>query len=655
MSKIISIQSISDEEIVLPVVEDNHVRMSETIANVIKTQRTAPQKNLTPVPIHHSTRTNRVAFVIAPMWGPQIAPYGIARMAGLSRSQGFETKCWDVNIQCYNKVPQYWSYLVDWKWANEQLYFNEIHPGIVHILEKFLDELVSFNPTIIGFTAYYTNIKCTIWLLAQIRVRLPYAKIIVGGPEARYNINDDPPRSYNSPAVLFDHVVRGEGEMSFSKLLEDIENNVPHIKKYLDHDKAVKIDLDSLPIPDYRDFDIGSYQFKGIASEMSRGCVAKCTFCSETTFWRYRGRLSGSVLDEVEYNYKTFGIKTVWFIDSLINGNLKELLAFAQGLIDRNIKITWWGFCRNDGRMDRAYLKTLLDSGLGGLSVGVESGSQKVIDLIQKKVKVSEVEQNFKDLAELGSFNTGTSWFVGFPGEMITDFAQTLTLVWRLRNAGLQHKGFGICNLANDSPIGIYRDRFNIHKEYYGDKWRSTDWTNTIAHRAMRYKFVQVLLNHYRFHNVRKKFKGWRGEQQGFLPHYNLTYDVANWHDDIDFDLTFDYDIIKPNISPMADSLVNEVWGLLRVLWLAMGPFTFDIKFDPTLDHPIHGDFRYFPAGSGGIWADYKFNIDNAGNWSADFYTRLDVIDNHDHNHDHIQNFEYHWTGCGTWTRRTND
>ena len=86
-----------------------------------------------------------------------------------------------------------------------------------------------------------------------------------------------------------------------------------------------------------------------------------------------------------------------------------------------------------------------------------------------------------------------------------------------------------------------------------------------------------------------------------------------------------------------------------------MGPFTFDIKFDPTLDHPIHGDFRYFPAGSGGIWADYKFNIDNAGNWSADFYTRLDVIDNHDHNHDHIQNFEYHWTGCGTWTRRTND
>jgi threonylcarbamoyladenosine tRNA methylthiotransferase MtaB len=76
--------------------------------------------------------------------------------------------------------------------------------------------------------------------------------------------------------------------------------------------------------------------------------------------------------------------------------------------------------------MDRAYLKTLLDSGLGGMTVGIESGSQKVIDLIQKKVKVNEVEQNFKDLGELGSINTGTSWFVGFPGETDEDFKETI-------------------------------------------------------------------------------------------------------------------------------------------------------------------------------------------------------------------------------------
>lgn len=651
MTKIIPIQSVSDEETDLPLVEDNHVRMAETIAHVIKTHKTTAQKNLTPVPIHHATRTSKVALVIAPMWGPQIAPYGIARMAGLSRNLGFETKCWDVNIQCYNEVPEYWSHLVDWKWANKELYHKEIHPGIVHILEKFLDELVSFNPDIIGFTAYYTNIKCTTWLISQIRQRLPNAKLVAGGPEARYNINDDnPDYAHVTPANLFDHVVRGEGEMSFSRLLEDLENNVP-VEKFLDHDKAIKIDLDSLPIPDYRDFDINLYQFKGIASEMSRGCIAKCTFCSETTFWRYRGRLSNSVLDEVEYNYKTFGIETVWFIDSLVNGNLKELLAFAQGLIDRNIKVTWWGFCRNDGRMDRAYLKTLLDSGLGGMTVGIESGSQKVINLIQKKVKVSEVEQNFKDLAELGSFNTGTSWFVGFPGEMTTDFAQTLTLIWRLRNAGLMNKGFGVCNLASDSPIGIYRDRFGISYEQYGGAWRSNDWTNTIAHRAMRYKFVHVFLNHYRLHDTRQQFIGWRGEQKGFLPHYNLTYDPANWQDDVDFDLTFDFNIIKPSISPLADSLVNEIWGILRVLWLAMGPFSFDIKFDPALDHPICGDFRYFPSGKGGIWADYKFNINEAGHWSADFYTKLAVTDS---NNDHEHNFEYHWTGTGNWSRSVN-
>lgn len=646
MSKIIPIEPISTTDIVMSDGEDKHVQIAKSIEQILVNQKTTAQKNLTPVPIHCATRTKKIALAVAPMWGAQIAPYGVARMAGLSRSSGFETKCWDVNIQCYNEIPNFWSYLVDWKWANKEVYKNEIHPAIIHILEKFLTELVSFKPDIVGFTTYYTNINCTLWLVSQIKERLPGVKIIAGGPEARFNVNDR-----NSTAELFDYVVQGEGEMIFSQLLNDLDNDVPRPEKFLRHDKSIKIDLDSMPIPDYRDFDINLYQWKGIASEVSRGCIAKCTFCNETTFWRYRGRLSSNVLDEIEYNYKTFGIEVVWFIDSLVNGNLKELLALAQGLIDRNIKIRWWGFCRNDGRMDRAYLKTLLDSGCMGLAVGVESGSQKVIDLIQKKVNPKEIEQNFNDLAELGSFTNSTTWFVGFPGELPVDLAQTLTLVWRLRNAGVQNKGFGMCNLDESSPISLQRDLYNISPTPFGGTWMTNDCANTIAHRIIRYKSVQVLLNHYRLHRVRPQLAGSRGEQTGFLSHYKLNYNIDNWIDDIPYEVDFDFNIIKSNINPLADSLVNEIWPVLRVLWLATGPFTLALRFDPESDHPIYGDFRYFPAGAGGIWADYKFNIDEHGNWSADFYTKLNsTLDT-----DCKYNFEYHWVGAGCWTRPGNN
>jgi anaerobic magnesium-protoporphyrin IX monomethyl ester cyclase len=640
MSKIIPIkvETKSTQEIAHGEL-DHHVEMAKTFSKMLENQRRRPQKNLTSVPIHQATRNSRVALVTAPMWGPQIAPYGIARLAGLARHAGFKTKCWDVNIECYDATKgELWSHWWDWKWNSPELYEKEIQPIILPTLEKFLDELVEFNPTMIGFTTYYTNINCVTWMLRQIKQRLPNARIIAGGPQAR-RLNE-----YSD--ALFDHIVRGEGEMIFLNLLENIENNEPPLAKYLDHDKSIRIDLDSLPIPDYRDFNIDLYQFKGVAGEVSRGCIAKCTFCSETTFWRYRGRIAENILDEVEFNYKTYGISTVWFIDSLVNGNLKELLTFAQGLIDRNIKVNWLGFTRNDGRMNKEYLNTLLKSGCMTMHIGIESGSQKVLDLIQKKVKVAEIEQNFNDLAELNHFGSGTSWFVGFPGEEPVDIAQTLTLVWRLRNAGLNTKGFVMCALDPDSPITTQPERFGISPGLFGGKWFTTDWRNTIAHRIIRYKAVYVLLNHYREHRVRPNLQGVGGRNE-FLTHHTLEYDVDQWVEKIPYELDFDFNIIKTDINPLADSLVNEIWPIFRVLWLAMGPFTLEVKFDPEIDYPLYGDFRYFQTGTGKLWANYKFTIDETGNWSADFYTKLDAVyeDNVD------RNFEHTWSGTGHWTR----
>ena len=86
------------------------------------------------------------------------------------------------------------------------------------------------------------------------------------------------------------------------------------------------------------------------------------------------------MLAEIETLYYEKGTDIVWFIDSLVNGNLNELRAFCKGIIAKGMKIHWTGYARCDGRMDLAFYQDLADSGCHMLNYGIESGSQAVLD-----------------------------------------------------------------------------------------------------------------------------------------------------------------------------------------------------------------------------------------------------------------------------------
>jgi radical SAM superfamily enzyme YgiQ (UPF0313 family) len=158
------------------------------------------------------------------------------------------------------------------------------------------------------------------------------------------------------------------------------------------------------------------------------------------------------VLEEIEIAYRNQHIQSVTFIDSLLNGNLRELRAFAEGLMERNIRISWSGYSRIDGKMDRDFWALLKQSGATGFAFGVESGSQRVLDLMKKNCRVEWIEQNFRDMAEIDFCNQFATWFTGFPGEELTDVAQTQTLMWRLRNSGMGAQSAGTCGLDTTHP-----------------------------------------------------------------------------------------------------------------------------------------------------------------------------------------------------------
>lgn len=619
---------------------DPHVKLAEMFMEEHGRPPSRKQKNLTEVAYTTEvTRQNRVALVVAPEWSPLAPPYGMARMSAISKEMGFETRCWDINIMAKHEAgcPEYWTAYEDWKWT-EPHYGQNIHHKIEPILFKYINQIVAYSPTVIGMSSWYTNDTCTMWMARQFRQLIPGIQIVIGGPNAtQLKVTD---------TSVADHVVSGEGELWWVKILEHYENPVGEIPHICMQTKDQRVDLDSMPPADYSDFDISLYDSGGISCEFSRGCIANCVYCNETVFWKFRARQSSAVIEEIELAYKTKGIRAVWFIDSLLNGNLKELENFANGLIERKINVAWTGYSRIDGKMDRDFWQLLKKSGASGFAFGVESGSQKVLGLMKKNCKVEHIEQNFRDLYEIESLNNYATWFTGFPGEELTDLAQTLTLMWRLRESGMGGQSSGTCGLGHGTPLDLERERFGVSAQDWSWGWCTQDMRNTVFNRFIRFKCANILLEQFRLHNM-KKWYNTNPQYPDLRNQYTIEYDPANWAQSIPWEKDFDYEIIKVDINPVANALVNEMWPLLRVLWLAMGPYRFSLNFEPERDLREFGYVRYPRGGEHRFWADYHFEIDAQGVWHADFDIKLQA----DPFEGKPTDFHFRYKHSDSWTR----
>ena len=599
--------------------QDPHVVLAEMyMAENRPRLESRKQKNLTEVVQQtEATRQNRVALVVAPEWTQLAPPYGIARMSALSKHGGWSTRVWDINILAKHEagVPELWTAYEDWKWT-EPNYSKNIHGLIEPTLRKYMAEIIEWAPTVIGFSTWYTNDTCTMWMAQEFKRLIPGVTIIIGGANATQ-------LKITNPDVA-DYIVSGEGELWFVRILEHLETPTEEIPHICIQSKDQKIDLDSMPPADYSDMDISLYDSQGISCEFSRGCTSNCVYCNETVFWKYRSRQASRVLEEIEIVYKQQDAKSVSFIDSLLNGNLRELESFALGLIDKKIKIGWNGYARIDGRMDRDFWGLLANAGASGFAFGVESGSQRVLDLMKKNCKVEWIEQNFQDLAAIGLKNNFATWFTGFPGEELTDVAQTMTMIWRLRISGMGGLSSGSCGLGHNTPLELERERFGVLPQSqdwcYG--WATADGKNTGFTRFIRWKTTNILIEQFRLHNTPDWLQPVK-QYPTLENHYSIDYDPANWVDPIPWEKGFDYYIIKDDINPIANHLVNEIWPFLRVTWLAMGAYRFHLEFDPELDLEEFGYLRYPRGGDHKLWARYDFEIDADGAWSADFDIRM--------------------------------
>ena len=613
-------------------VEDaRHQSMMDSIAPYAKPV-VVNQKNLTPVYVDYKTRESTMVLVLCPEWSPYMPPFSLARLSGVAKAAGYETTIIDLNAMAYqeykkdwrpnNKLPfRLWDPSSSWHWL-PPTYTTDIHPVLGPLLESQVDRIIEMNPTVVGFSVYYISEEPTKWMAQEIKKRAPHIKIAVGGPNVH--------KSWFKIEDYYDYVVVGEGEKNLLVMLDELEEGIEHEgAKVLSQAEEERININGLPMPDYEAIDFSLYDVpNGVNSEFSRGCTAKCTFCEETHFWRYRQRQAVDILEELEWLYYNKGTDICWFIDSLINGNIKELRAFALALKAKNLKIRWTGYARCDGRMDLEYLQDLADGGCIMFNFGCESGSQKVLDDMHKGVTVEAMEQNFKDCKKVGIW-CATNWIVAFPTEDWQDYSDTMTFMWRNRNNNVNNMGLGVgYGLGPETIVGQNPHAYNVSWHKYQGHWISKDFRMGGTHVMMRVKLIHMWLDF--FQNCTEVPVTYPIRDALVKDHYHIVLDDEKFQREIEYE-DFDYNIIKANIvdkngnpNVFANHLVNEIWPFLRNLWRARGGFTATIKFNPEIDLKEFGQ-QYGP---GMFNAVYKFKINEAGQWNADFDMKFEQIDN---------------------------
>lgn len=365
-------------------------------------------------------------------------------------------------------------------------------------------------PDLVGFSLYDTSINCGRVFALEFKGRRSDLPIIYGGPGAGlWNLRKG--RDFERGAV--DVVVVGEGELTGLEVVDRIRQGMDMSgclgTLHLDEKGELKqelprsnIHLNDLPLPYFGDFDFNDYRHLALPIMMSRGCVAKCTFCSETRFWnKFRYREASHVIQEMTESRQSDWPTHYLVADSLVNGNFRVLGDLARQVIEKGLNVTWGGYARLDRRMTPELLSAMHRSGCQYLSYGLETGSQAVMDAMEKHTTVEGAKRVIRDTYMAG-IEVHLNIVVGFPTETEEDFQDTLNFLTECREwISIVNTG-ETCGIAVNTPLWDDPHRFLITTNSTGGvmpgirgEWESQGGANNAEVRHDRLRRLRELLD----------------------------------------------------------------------------------------------------------------------------------------------------------------
>lgn len=354
-----------------------------------------------------------------------LPPMGLGYLASVVENMGIEVKILDCLVRGWDHEEKVDNLLIRVGLSDSEI-------------EKYIHE---YNPDLIGINCQFSRqYKLYHHILSLIKKVKPDSITVAGGP----HVTVCPKEILKDPSC--DFILIGEAEESFKDFILAInqETDLNLIDGLgwksdgvliLNEKQKWITDLDSIPFPAYHIMELERYfgleashglrhrkRFSPIIT--SRGCPAKCTFCTAYRVWgrKYRLRSVDNVLEEMKLLKNKYGIEELMFEDDNVTANPKRAKELFSRMIEEGFNFIWdtpngvgvWS-------MDENILDLMKQSGCTKLNFPVESGSQHILDtVIQKPLKLSKVIRLVKYCRKIG-LDYGMFLVVGMPGEKLED------------------------------------------------------------------------------------------------------------------------------------------------------------------------------------------------------------------------------------------
>jgi radical SAM superfamily enzyme YgiQ (UPF0313 family) len=344
-------------------------------------------------------------------------------------------------------------------------------------LERFRPDLVALYEDDFNYLSKMclTNMREAAFEKAAL-ARAAGAFVVVHGSDATDRLED-----YLQKPI--DAAIVGEGEETLSELARAIPADLSRIpglaflsegRLHRTADRVFVRDLDTLPFPAWDLVDIERYRsawlerhaFFSVNMVTTRGCPYHCNWCAKPIYGqRYQSRSPSSVAEELAFVRRVVRPDHVWFADDIFGLKPGWVEAFASEVERRGLRTPFKIQARAD-LIDESVATALARAGCENVWMGAESGSQKVLDAMEKGIRVEQIENATRLLRARG---IRVSFFLqfGYPGEEWSDIEKTLALVRRAKPDDI-----GI-SVSYPLPGTPFHDR--VQKDLRG----KTNWTDS--------------------------------------------------------------------------------------------------------------------------------------------------------------------------------
>lgn len=376
---------------------------------------------------------------------------GIAYIASYLNKNGHDAWLYNadfLNKKAFKNLQGLFNGFVDYK----EYFKNENHD----IWNEVVQKIIEFNPDWVGYTSYTANVSAIDIISKKLKINKPKIKQVIGGVHATLDNN------ILNKLKTIDFSIQREGEEAMLSLVE--ENNPEIISGVVSRNNGSLIingdadlikNIDELPFPEREKF-WGLSEVEKKTVDVSyictiRGCPYRCNYCASPFHWKRdktQYRSPESVIDEMrllkekhwatekEYDYSaSANIKAksdllirdntiVYFVDDVFTVKKKRVKEILRMMIDQNLGMYWKCEARTD-HLDEEICELMAQANCVRVKLGFESGSDRILKMIQKDETKEDMQRGVRMLKEAGV--PFTAYFMaGFPGETDEDLKETI-------------------------------------------------------------------------------------------------------------------------------------------------------------------------------------------------------------------------------------